>query len=59
MTDSSVAIDETKEFSEYNWHYLDRKRFKADEGGWEVHNVVLNNAYAIYYYENHYHFPEK
>ena len=37
MTDSSVAIDETKAFTEFDWHYLNRTRFKGSEGGWENH----------------------
>jgi hypothetical protein len=36
LTDDQNAIDEAKEFHpDYEWKFLDRKRFRGAEGGWE------------------------
>ena len=36
MTDDANAIVEAQtEFPNYNWMYIDRPRYKANEGGWE------------------------
>ena len=37
MTDDVVALEETKGFTEFQWHWLDHKRFEGSEGGWENH----------------------
>jgi len=37
MTDDVIALEETKGFTEFQWHWLDRKRFEGSEGGWENH----------------------
>uniref|UniRef100_A0A7S1GND3 GT23 domain-containing protein n=1 Tax=Cyclophora tenuis TaxID=216820 RepID=A0A7S1GND3_CYCTE len=36
LTDDADAIDEAHEFfPNTNWHYIERKRFRGTEGGWE------------------------
>jgi len=38
LTDDQNAIEEALlEFPEYNWIYLNRKRFRGDEGEWQDH----------------------
>lgn len=38
LTDSSAAIEEAEILHpNYNWMYIKRKRFSANEGGWESH----------------------
>jgi len=43
LTDDANAIDEAKTFFPgFHWMYIDRPRFKADEGGWE-HQLPSND----------------
>ena len=38
LTDDANAIDEAwHDFPDLKWHYLDRPRFRGQEGGWENH----------------------
>eukprot|EP00756_Hemistasia_phaeocysticola_P045212 Hpha_TRINITY_DN18975_c0_g1::TRINITY_DN18975_c0_g1_i1::g.17524::m.17524 len=37
MSDSATTFDEAKEFPQIRWVFIDRKRFKGSEGGWENH----------------------
>ena len=46
LTDDANAIDEAKEqYPNHHWMYVDRKRFRADEGGWE--NQIPSNDPAL------------
>jgi len=45
FTDDANAIDEAQEFHpEYNWMYLEKKRHRGSEGGWE--NQIPGNSPA-------------
>jgi hypothetical protein len=35
LTDDANAIGEAQQFSQYHWMFVQRPRFRADEGGWE------------------------
>lgn len=44
LTDSSTVIDDelpklksTRDYEKYNFHFVERERFEASEGGWENH----------------------
>ena len=50
LTDDANAIDETAEFHpEYHWMYLERKRHRGSEGGWENQIPSKNPALEVLY----------
>lgn len=48
LTDDANAIAEAKtEFPNFNWQYIDRPRYRANEGGWERHLPSNNPSHEV------------